>query len=146
MTRRQNNKLGKIARKEHYKAERRKILAKYRVGLTEQQASTFSKKWTAKLTTLSAIWVSVLIISIVASGWLGLSDAALTVLGIVCGAIITEIVVVLWKYMTKAYQGKKAEEEIKLEREKLNISNIVNTVISTVSGSDVVEDTTGREG
>lgn len=136
MTRRQNNKLGKIARKEHYKAEKRKILAKYRVGLTEQQASTFSKKWTAKLTTLSAIWVSVLIISIVASGWLGLSDAALTVLGIVCGAIITEIVVVLWKYMTKAYQGKKAEEDNLLERDKLGLTNLKEKVTDIFDGVD----------
>ena len=137
-------KLYRYQKRQIEKRERRNIYRFYHKGELDTKIKEFDKKWTKITIVISLCWVSFILLTLCLSSFLSLSDQALVSITVIASAIITEIIAVMVSYKLKAFKSKKEEEANILEREKLGITNLKETVSKIVS--DVVEDTTGREG
>ena len=144
MTRRQKIQLYKYKKRQHYKQEKRKIYRQFHIGELDLKISEFDKKWTKITLIFCFSCIAFILLTIFLSGFLGLSEQALIAIYTVGVALIVNIMGVLIAYKTKAYKGKKAQEDNLLERDKLGLTNLKEKVTDIFEG--VVEDTTGREG
>ena len=144
MTRRQKIQLYKYEKRQHYKQEKRKIYRQFHIGELDLKISEFDKKWTKITLIFCFSCIAFILLTVFLSGLLGLSEQALIAISTVGVALIVNIMGVLIAYKTKAYKGKKAQEDNLLERDKLGLTNLIEKVTDIFE--DVVEDTTGREG
>ena len=144
MTRRQKTRLYRYRKWQHYKQEKRKIYRQFHVGELDLKISEFDKKWTKITLIFCFSCIAFILLTIFLSGFLGLSEQALIAIYTVGVALIVNIMGVLIAYKTKAYKGKKAQEDNLLERDKLGLTNLQEKV--TYIYEVVGEDTTGREG
>jgi len=144
LSRRKRLQLYRYKKRQHYRRERRDIYRSFHEGELDTKIKEFDKKWTKITIIISFFWVSFDLVTIFLSGFLGLSEQALMAITTIGVAIISEIIAVLIAYKLKAFKSKKEEEANILEREKLGLVDLKETVTNLVN--DVVEDTTGREG
>jgi len=132
----ENIKLYKLRKKERLRKEKRSIKAKCREDILSRRETNFTKSITRTLQKQSVYAVGFMILSITFSNFLGLSDQAIIVLGTSISLIITAVTIVIWRYYIKSYSETKAEEDIKLERDKLGLGKVVENVVGAVVGED----------
>ena len=144
LPRRKRLQLYRYKKRQHYRRERRNIYRSFHEGELDTKIKEFDKKWTKITLIFCFSCIAFILLTIFLSGFLGLSEQALIAIYTVGVALIVNIMGVLISYKTKAYKGKKAQEDNLLERDKLGLTNLKEKVTDIFE--DVVEDTTGREG